>query len=99
MNGSKSKDERLHLLDNLDKIIFVSKWVQDRFFNDLDKKLINKTEIVYPSIHRVKKKIILFPKLKLQQFGFVIFTNIQNSKKQILFMETLNQKIILQKIM
>ena len=57
MNGSKTPNERLNLLDNLDKIIFVSKWVQDRFFNDLDKKLLNKTEIVYPSIHRLKKRI------------------------------------------
>ena len=56
MNGSKTRAERLDLLDNLDKIIFVSKWVQDRFL-DLDKKLINKTEIVYPSIHKSKKRL------------------------------------------
>ena len=80
MNGSKSKDERLNLLDNLDKIIFVSKWVQDRFFNDLDKKLINKTEIVYPSIHRVKKKIkkenrITFVGKLNESKGYDIFKN------------------------
>ena len=57
MNGSKTANERLSLLINLDKIIFVSKWVQDRFFIDLDKKLLNKTEIVYPSIHKANKKI------------------------------------------
>ena len=34
MNGSKSSDERLKLLDELDKIIFVSKWVQNRFFKN-----------------------------------------------------------------
>ena len=28
--------------DEIDKIIFVSKWVQNRFFEGLDKKLINK---------------------------------------------------------
>ena len=56
MNGSKTAGERLNLLINLDKIIFVSKWVQDRFFIDLDKKLSDKTEIVYPSIHKIKKK-------------------------------------------
>ncbi|WP_440926869.1 glycosyltransferase [Candidatus Pelagibacter sp.] len=55
MNGSKSAGERLNLLINLDKIIFVSKWVQDRFFIDLDKKLSDKTEIVYPSIHKKNK--------------------------------------------
>ena len=56
MNGSKSSSERLNLLINLDKIIFVSKWVQNRFFIDLDKKLSDKTEIVYPSIHKINKK-------------------------------------------
>ena len=55
MNGSKSSNERLKLLNEVDKIIFVSKWVQTRFFKYLDSKLINKTEIVYPSIHREKK--------------------------------------------
>ena len=56
MSGSKSSVERLNLLLNLDKIIFVSKWVQRRFFIDIDKKLMNKTEIVYPSIQKLKKK-------------------------------------------
>ena len=55
MNGSKSINERLNLLNEIDKIIFVSKWVQNRFFQNLDKKLINKTEVVYPSIHREPK--------------------------------------------
>ncbi len=55
MNGSKTEYERLKLLDDIDKIIFVSKWVQNRFFEKLDKKLLNKTEVVYPSIHREKK--------------------------------------------
>jgi glycosyltransferase involved in cell wall biosynthesis len=57
MKGSKSISERLSLLNNIDKIIFVSKWVQNRFFEGLDQKLLNKTEVVYPSIHRKKKKI------------------------------------------
>ena len=58
MKGSKSSSERLNLLINLDKIVFVSKWVQDRFFIDLDKKLSDKTDIIYPSIHKIKKKQI-----------------------------------------
>ena len=59
MKGSKSISERLSLLNNIDKIIFVSKWVQNRFFEGLDQKLLNKTEVVYPSIHRKKKKILI----------------------------------------
>ena len=56
MYGSKSANERLKLLINLDKIVFISKWVQERFFLDLDKKLSDKTEVIYHSIHRIKKR-------------------------------------------
>ena len=55
MNGSRSSNERLKLLNEVDKIIFVSKWVQNRFFTNIDRKLMNKTEIVYPSIHKENK--------------------------------------------
>ncbi len=55
MNGSKSPRERIALLKNVEKIIFVSEWVQKRFFIDLDQRLINKTEVVYPSIHKQNK--------------------------------------------
>ena len=55
MNGSRSSNERLKLLNEVDKIIFVSKWVQNRFFTSIDRKLMNKTEIVYPSIHKENK--------------------------------------------
>ena len=56
MYGSKSANERLKLLISLDKIVFISKWVQERFFIDLDKKLSDKTEVIYHSIHRIKKR-------------------------------------------
>ena len=78
MNGSKSSNERLKLLNEVDKIIFVSKWVQTRFFKNLDSKLINKTEIVYPSIHREnkiykkEKKITFVGKLN-ESKGYDIF--------------------------
>ncbi len=56
MYGSKSAKERLRLLISLDKIVFISKWVQNRFFINLDKKLSDKTEVIYHSIHKIKKK-------------------------------------------
>ena len=40
MNGSRSTQERLKLLNEVDKIIFVSKWVQNRFFINLDLSLV-----------------------------------------------------------
>ncbi len=57
MYGSKKSSERLNLLINLDKIVFISKWVRDRFFINLDKKLSDKTEIIYHSVHKSKIKI------------------------------------------
>ena len=55
MKGSKSVSERITLLNTVDKIIFVSKWTQKRFFKDIDQKLLHKTDVVYPSIHKEKK--------------------------------------------
>ncbi len=69
MKGSKSSKERIDLLKKVEKIIFVSEWVQKRFFIDLDQRLINKTEVVYPSIHKQnkllkkEKKIVFVGKL------------------------------------
>ena len=54
MNGSKTIEERLFILKNVEKIIFVSEWVKDRFFKDLDLKLSTKTEVVYPSVNKQK---------------------------------------------
>ena len=73
MKGSISKNERLNLLNRVDKIIFVSKWVQKRFFLSLDQKLINKTEVVYPSINKIK----IFPKKK----KWITFVGKLNSSK------------------
>ncbi len=56
MYGSKRSSDRLNLLINLDKIVFISKWVRDRFFVNLDKKLTDKTEIIYHSVNKNSKK-------------------------------------------
>ena len=48
MKGSISTDERLWILNNVEKIIFVSEYVRNRFFINLDEKLRAKTEVVYP---------------------------------------------------
>ena len=55
MKGSKTVNERSYILENVEKIIFVSKWTQKRFFINLDKRNIHKTEIIYPSINKIKK--------------------------------------------
>ena len=68
MNGSKKIQERIYLINNVDKIIFNSKWSQKRFFIDLpnEQLLLNKSAVCYQSSSKVKinfkkkEKIITF---------------------------------------
>ena len=56
MNGSKSVEDRLFLLNNIDKILFNSKWSQKRFFINIENEdlLKQKTSVCYQSTSRVK---------------------------------------------
>jgi len=79
MKGSKSTSERLSILKNVDKIIFVSEWVKKRFFFDLDEKLSAKTEVIYPSVKKMKstkkfKYITFVGRLNFSK-GYDIFKN------------------------
>tara|TARA_B100001057_G_C22859995_1_gene954107 strand:- start:2033 stop:4138 length:2106 start_codon:yes stop_codon:yes gene_type:complete len=68
MSGSLTIKDRLYLLNNIDKIIFNSKWSQKRFFINIDneKLLKQKTAVCYQSTSKTKinfkkkKKIISF---------------------------------------
>ena len=81
MSGSKSISERLYLLNNVDKIIFNSKWSQSRFFIGFSnqKSLLDKTSICYQSSSRTKinfkdkKKIISFVGKLNRAKGYDIF--------------------------
>ena len=64
MNGSKSIIERKKLINSVSKIIFISKWVKDRFFDGIKNDFEDKIEIIYHSIKKRKKK----KKLKLITF-------------------------------
>ena len=79
MKGSKTIHERLLILKNVDKIIFVSEWVKKRFFSGLDEKLSTKTEVIYPSVKKqpiVKKsKYITFVGRLNYSKGYDIFKN------------------------
>ena len=57
MKGAKSVEERIYLLKNVDKIIFITEWVKKRFFKDLPNLSDNKTQVIYHSIDPIKKKI------------------------------------------
>jgi glycosyltransferase involved in cell wall biosynthesis len=81
MNGSKSIKERIYLLNNLDQIIFNSKWSQNRFFINLSKHraLINKTSVCFQSSSKTKinfndkEKIISFVGKLNSAKGYDIF--------------------------
>jgi len=70
---SKTVKERIFIAENCDQIFFVSKWVMNKFFEDLPYKFKNNCEILYPSINQLKK----FPKKK----KIIIFTGKLNSSK------------------
>ena len=79
MKGSKTVKERLNIISNVEKIIFVSEWTQKRFFIDLDDKLKTKSEIVYPSIEpkkkmKRKKKYITFVGKLNESKGYDLFS-------------------------
>ena len=68
------------LLEKCSKIIFVSNWVKSRFFNNLNQKHKNNTEVIYNFIKPLKKfphkeKIIIFSGKLNKSKGFHIFGN------------------------
>ena len=81
MNGSRTISERDFLINNVDKIIFNSKWSRERFFLNLHNKdvVINKSTICYQSTSKIpfnikdKKKIISFIGKLNTAKGFDIF--------------------------
>jgi glycosyltransferase involved in cell wall biosynthesis len=57
MKGAKTVNDRIFLLNSVDKIIFITKWVKKKFFEGLPNLSDNKTQIIYHSIDPFKKKI------------------------------------------
>jgi len=83
MLGSKSLEDRIILLNKIDKIIFNSKWSQNRFFINIDneKLLKQKTAVCYQCTSRInvdftkKKKIISFVGKLNSAKGYDLFGN------------------------
>ena len=55
LGGSKSIEERKFLLKSCDKLIFVSNWVKERFFDGFEKKGNFNCIVIYPSVKKLKK--------------------------------------------
>ena len=79
MKGAKTPKERLNLLLKVDKIIFITKWVKNKFFEDLVLDTNHyKCEIIYHSIEKERKilkkekKIVFVGKLN-ESKGYDIF--------------------------
>ena len=66
-------EERKKILENCEKILFVSNWVKDRFFEGFKTKNNEKCQVVYPSINKLKK----FPKKE----NLIIFVGKLNKSK------------------
>ena len=73
IRGSNSINKRIFLINNCNKIIFVSKWVKKRFFDQLTYKHKNNSDIIYNFI----KPIIKFPKKN----NIIIFSGKLNVSK------------------
>ena len=81
MNGSRSVDDRINLLQSVDKIIFNSEWCRQRFFENFENKLdyLDKTDLCYQSTSKIKidfnkkKKIISFVGKLNKAKGYDIF--------------------------
>ena len=78
MNGSKTISERLNILKNTKKIIFISEWVKSRFFTNIDSKLSTNTEVIYHSVRKQsavkKKKLITYVGKLNHAKGYDIFS-------------------------
>ena len=80
LRGSKYVYQRMHLLKNLDKIIFVSEWTKRQFFKNLPVIDSEKSLVIYPGSNLIKKipkkknNIVFAGKLN-QSKGYNIFIN------------------------
>jgi glycosyltransferase involved in cell wall biosynthesis len=80
LRGSKYVYQRIYLLKNLDKLIFVSDWTKRQFFKDLPIKDSEKCSIIYPGstfskkITKKKNNIVFAGKLN-ESKGYNIFIN------------------------
>ena len=73
LKGSETVKERKKIIENCEKILFVSNWVKQRFFEGFKIRNNNKCEIIYPSINKLKK----FPKKE----NIIIFVGKLNKSK------------------
>lgn len=81
LRGSKYIYQRLFLLKNLDKLVFVSEWTKRQYFKDLPIKDSEKCLVIYPgsnclkNIPKKKKNIVFVGRLN-ESKGYNIFIDV-----------------------
>ena len=65
LNGSKSVGERKNILKNSKFVIFLSEWIKNKFFTDIDINSYSNFKVIYPGAKKpkklpIKQKIIFF---------------------------------------
>jgi len=63
MNGSRLPSERIFMINNCEKIIFISEWVKKRFLKNINESYLDKDKFIIIN-HSIKKKKINFDKKK-----------------------------------
>jgi glycosyltransferase involved in cell wall biosynthesis len=81
LGGSQTIEERNILITKCEKLIFVSNWVKEKFFEGLSKKSNANCIVIYPSIETlkklpVKKNLISFVGKLNRSKGFHLFGNV-----------------------
>ena len=79
MKGSKSISERLFILKNATKVVFISEWVKSRFYKNIDNKLSANTEVIYHSVNKQpkvkKEKLITYVGKLNHSKGYDIYSD------------------------
>ena len=73
LEGSSSIKQRMKLLEICKKIYFVSHWVEDKFFEGIEKNYHSNFKTIYPSIDKITK----FPKKE----NLIVFSGKLNAAK------------------
>ena len=80
IRGSIKKDEREKIISNSNKVIFISRWIQQRFFSEIKNSNLSNTVIIPHGVNKIKninsnqkKKYILFVAKLNDAKGYNIF--------------------------
>ncbi len=78
LRGSKTEKDRELLLESIDKILFVSSYLKDQFFKNINFKNSDKTQVVYAGVKKentfpFKKNTIIFAGKLNTSKGYDIF--------------------------